>query len=262
MNQNSGSRSRHPSRLRQVSILLMVVAVIIIGSDIAYLLINLSSGNTSTSPPTQPGKSTLSPADLYTSVTSKTSFLNDALDGTHSANWGTYTNNQNGYAFRNGALHGFMAVIDPLANPQAPLTRLVECSLLNETFSNFAFQVHITILQGDQTFVGLFFRADQQVTRTYRFYADFYGDYNFTTEQDAEPVGTNLSVFQPGLQTQKSLTITVIAQNTSFYLYLNKNYLREVTDSSYNAGEIGFFVTRSNAAATDVAFSQAEVWKL
>jgi len=108
----------------------------------------------------------------------------------------------------------------------------------------------------------MFFRADQQMKRMYRFYVDFYGNYNFTTEQGGEPVGTNSSVFMPDLQAQKSFMLTVIAQDTSFYLYINRKYVDKVIDTSYSVGEFGFFVTRGDGAATDVAFSQAEVWKL
>lgn len=254
LGQNAGKRKFPPSR-RQISILLMLVVALLIAADMVYVFINPLPGKTS-GPPVSPSRlaTPVDPMHLYTSVTGKKPFLNDTLDGKQLTGWATYTNAQSGYSFKNGALHGFMVAGDVPA--------LIQCAMRTETFSNFAFQVHMTVFQGNQSFMGLFFRADPQVTRTYRFYVDFYGDYNFTTEQNDEPVGTNLSIFQPGLQTQKSLTLTVIVLNTSFYLYLNQSYVREVTDTSYKSGAIGVFVTRGNADATDVAFSQAEVWKL
>ena len=262
MSQSSG---RRPSRLRQVGIGLIVLVVILVVGDGVYLFLRLSSGNAKPVVPTYasatPQTPTPSADDLYRTATSKAPFLNDPLDGKQPADWGTFTSNQNGYAFRNGALHGFMAEVNP-ADLQAPAIALVECPLHNATFTDFAFQVQIAIVQGDQTFVGMFFRADQGVKHTYRFYIDFYGNYNFTTENNAEPVGTDLSIFQSGIQTQKTFTLTVIAEKTSFYLYLDRKYLRQVTDATYSSGGIGLFVTRGDAANEDVAFSQAEVWKL
>jgi hypothetical protein len=256
------------SRLRWVGIgLIVLLAILVLGNGL-YLLINQPSGkaSSSSSTPATPTLTTptVSPDDLYKTVTSKTPSLSDSLDGKHPTNWETSVSNQNGYAFSNGALHGFLAEITQadLENSQVPLTALVECPLRNSTFTNFAFQVQMRILQGDQTFVGLFFRADPDVKHTYRFYVDFYGDYNFATEENADPVGTNLAVFQPGLVTQKTLTLTVIAQNTSFYLYLNKRFLRMVVDTTYSSGGIGLFLSRGDNAKEDVAFSQAEVWKL
>lgn len=251
----NGARSL---RLKRVSFALIVLAIIVIVGDIAYVLANQFAGDTpgisaAGGAPLQSEIGALSPDELYTLVTDRAPFLNDPLSGSRAANWDIGTAQQGGYVFRDGALHGFM-----IGTTRA----LVECALLGETFNNFAFQVHIAILQGDQAFVGLFFRSDQQIAHTYRFYVDFYGDYNFTTEQNANPVGTNLSIFQPALPGQKSLMLTVIAMNTFFYLYLNKHFLRKVTDASYSAGGIGFFVTRGDGASTDVAFSQAEVWKL
>ena len=246
-----------------MGIFLLFLAVILVGGAVAYYLINPSSGTASTTQSNQsvtPAAS-IDAATLYTTVTGKTPFLNDPLDGEQSADWGTDTRAQNGYAFRNNALHGFMAAVDPL-DLKSPLTALVECPLRNTTFDNFALQVHIAILQDNQTFEGLFFRADPQMKRMYRFYIDFYGNYNFTTEQDGEPVGTNLSVAMPGLQALTSFTLTVIAQDTSFYLYINQKYVDRVVDTAYSVGDIGFFVTRGDGTATDVAFSQAEVWKL
>jgi len=249
---------------RLIGIVLILLAVVLVSGAVAYYLISSPSSTAPTVQSTQPAKTAtaLSPTDLYTTVTGKAPFINDPLDGKQSANWGTYTRNQNGYAFRENALHGFMAAVDPLENTNAPLTALVECPFRNATFGNFALQVHVAILQDDQTFEGMFFRADQQMKRMYRFYVDFYGNYNFTTEQGGEPVGTNSSVFMPDLQAQKSFMLTVIAQDTSFYLYINRKYVDKVIDTSYSVGEFGFFVTRGDGAATDVAFSQAEVWKL
>lgn len=254
VHQTAGKRQKiSPARLKQISVALMLLAALIVVLDGVYVFLNLSVA------PATPvlqlrATPTLSPSSLYASVTGQRPILDDTLDGKQPAAWGIYQDAQSAYTFKNGALHAIMtAGIFPA---------LIECPLHTATFKNFAVQVQITILQGSQSFVGLFFRADSQVTRTYRFYIDFYGDTVFATEQRGEPVGTNLAVFQPGLQTQKSLTLTVIARDTFFFLYLDQQYLRTVTDASYISGELGFFVSRGDGQATDVAFSQAKVWTL
>jgi hypothetical protein len=254
VHQTTGTRKKIPAaRLRQISVALMLLAVLIVVLDGVYIFTALSAAPAvSVSQPH--ATPTLSPLPLYTSVTGKKPTLDDALDGKQPTAWGVYQNAQSAYIFKNQALHATMtAGIFPA---------LIECPLRTAIFRNFAVQVQITILQGSQSFVGLFFRADPQVGRTYRFYTDFYGDAVFATEQRGEPVGTNLAVFQAGLQTQKSLMLTVIARDSSFVLYLDQRYLRTVTDASYLSGELGFFVSRGDGEATDVAFRQAKVWTL
>ncbi|HEY1348969.1 MAG TPA: hypothetical protein VGF67_05020 [Ktedonobacteraceae bacterium] len=249
----SGIRTKiSPTRLRRISVALMCLGVLLIICDAAYLVLTLSTAPTAARPPR--AIPTVSPSSLYTSVTGRKPLLDDILDGKHPGSWGLYRQAQSAYRFQGSALHATMTA--------GTFPALIECPLRNETFSNLAIQVRFTILAGSQSFVGLFFRADQQQTHMYRFYIDFYGDYAFSTEQRGEPVGTNLAIFQAGLQAHKTLTLTVIALKTSFFLYLDQNYLRTVSDASYSAGEIGLFVSRGNGEATDIAFRQAKVWNL
>lgn len=237
------------SSTRRLAVFLVILAVVLASGAIAYYAFTTLSGNDMPSP-----------SELYASVTGSPPLLKDALSGSYTGNWETYSKGKASCTLKNGALHTFMDAENPLTDNF--IDTLVACSLRNTTFSNFALQVHMNVLQGDETWAGIFFRSDAQIAHTYRFYLDFYGNYNFVTENHNEPVGTNLAVFMPGIKENRSHTLTVIAQGTAIYLYIDGKSVNTITDPSYLSGEIGFFTTRNDLATTDVAFSNVEIWKL
>ena len=64
----------------------------------------------------------------------------------------------------------------------------------------------------------------------------------------------------PKVNATNLLTVVVLAQ--TIYLYVNKVYLAQATDTTYNSGEIGVFVQSTSQSFTEVAFKNAQVWKL
>jgi hypothetical protein len=122
----------------------------------------------------------------------------------------------------------------------------------------------MVVKQGSETFAGLAFRASSLKTELYRFYLDFYPYYNFTTENNGDLIGPSLSQRSPFLTniSGRFYLLTVIAQGSNFYLYINDKYLTHITESTYPSGSIGLFASRNNLAETVVSFQHAKVWML
>jgi hypothetical protein len=166
--------------------------------------------------------------------------------------WDTYnTTDGGGCLFRGGALHasvfskGFY----------------VPCFAHATNFSNFAYQVQVTIHEGDEG--GIAFRANDANSQFYFFRIGRDGFYSLYVSKDEKH---NLSIaYDSSTAISTALNqpnlLTVIAQGNTFYLYINKQYVGNVSDNSYSSGEIGVFAGDNNNP-TDVSFSNAQVWSL
>ncbi len=55
--------------------------------------------------------------------------------------------------------------------------------------------------------------------------------------------------------------ITVIAQGSNLYMYVNQQFVATISDSTYTSGQIGVY-TDSDASGAEVLFRNAQVWKL
>jgi|SRR5579859_1304881 len=73
-------------------------------------------------------------------------------------------------------------------------------------------------------------------------------------------MGADSSAINTGLN-QLNL-LTVIARGSTFYLYVNKQYLTSVDDSASSIGAIGVFGENVSGGQVDMAFSEIQVWKL
>jgi hypothetical protein len=190
---------------------------------------------------------------IYNQATSGTPALNDPLTGNTASNWSVYSNNGSTCAFTGGALHAS-------ATAQAGGAL---CPALASNFSNFAYQVKLTILKGD--LAGLLFRFDTANNKAYFFVISPDSSYElFLLHSNSPDNGKILSsgrssVIVPGLN--QSNLLTVIVRGSSIYLYINKQYVVNLSDSTSSSGKIGVFGA-SNGTDSDVAFNDAEVWNL
>jgi hypothetical protein len=196
--------------------------------------------------------------NILTQATSGTPVLNDSLTGQTGSSWDELSSSQstvNGScAFTNGAYHSKMPTkgyFQPCyARGPAP-------------FSNFAYQVTMTIVQGDEG--GLLFRADPTNSKFYLLRITTNGAYDLflyvdSNGKDAKDLlsGT-ASSFKTGLNAQN--TIAIVAKGGSLYFYINGQYLDGASNSTFTSGLIGVF-GESNTNSTDVAFSNAKVWQI
>jgi hypothetical protein len=189
--------------------------------------------------------------NIYTQSTRGMPIFNDPL--TYNANNWTVAaaNGGGGCSFTGGVYHSAVQ----------QKGYYLPCIAQNTSFSNFAFQVTLTILKGDEG--GIIFRADNVNSKGYLFSIKNDGSFTiFLTSDNSH--STNLDFGpSPAIHTglNKSNMLTVVARGSQLYLYINRQYVTSVTDHTYTSGQIGVF-SADDSAPTDVAFTNAQVWRL
>lgn len=194
---------------------------------------------------------------ILTQATSGTPTLNDPLSGPSTYNWDQLASSNptsNGScAYTAGGYHSSM----PRKGFFQP------CFARGPSFSNFAFQVQMTITQGDEG--GIIFRANPLNSQFYLFRISQSGSYDLFVYLDNQGghaknlLSNSSSIIKTG-QNQTN-TITVVARGSNIYFFINSQYLDRVSNNTFASGKIGVF-GESNTNSTDVAFSNAEVWQL
>ncbi|MBV9231730.1 MAG: serine/threonine protein kinase [Chloroflexi bacterium] len=192
----------------------------------------------------------LTPQEIYLHVTGAQPIINDPLHQQTGSKWDDGHFAGGSCTFSGGAYH---VVSDAGQQGWGCLSR-------SSNLRNFAFQVQMTIVKGD--YGGIFFRVGRSGIPSYTFLLDDTdGSYRFSVV-DTSPslllaVG-NLPVIKTVLN--RPCLMTVIAVGSRFYLYLNKQYITDVTDSSntLTSGQIGLMA----GSKTEAVFRNVEVWKL
>ncbi len=191
---------------------------------------------------------------IYTQATSGNPTLNDPLSGQNGNNWDEGTTSGEGSCkFSGNAYHA--------ASQQSDY--FYACFAATPTFSNFAYQVQMTIIQGD--YGGIIFRADGANSKYYYFRIGKDGAYDLTASHDNTfshdqllKSGTAPSIIKTGLN-QANL-VAVAANGSNLYLFVNQKFLAQVSDNTYKSGQIGVFGGDFASKSADVAFTNAQVW--
>ena len=194
--------------------------------------------------------------DIYIQATSSNPTLNDALSSQNGNNWDVISNSGEGScSFKDNAYH---------ATAQQP-DYLYACFAATPNFSNFAYQVQMTILQGD--YGGIIFRANGANSKYYYFRVGKGGAYDLSVSHDTTSTHDQLlksgiapSVIKTGLN-QPNL-VAVLANGSNLYLYVNQKFLAQVHDNTYQSGQIGVFGGDFMSKSADVVFANAKVWKV
>ena len=174
-------------------------------------------------------------------------------DNSKGYDWDTGTTSNGTCSFSGGAYH-----ISP-----AKTNFFYLCSSNVSNFSNFAFEAQMTIVQGDcggvifrgDTTNGKFYFFDVCQNGSYRLY--MYPDFSGTTSK--ELAGGSSPAIKTGLN--QSQLIAVVAQGSTITVYMNKQKVASVTDTTFSQGQVGFVADAGNDT-TEVVFSNARVWKL
>jgi DnaJ C terminal domain len=193
---------------------------------------------------------------IYTQVTSGNPALNDPLSGQDGNNWDVGSaNGQGSCKFSGNAYH---------AGAQQS-NYFYACFAETPTFSNLAYQVQMTIIQGD--YGGIIFHADSTNSKYYYYRIGKDGAYDLTVSTDTSfahdrllKSGNASSIIKTGLN-QPNL-VAVVAKGSDLYLFVNQQYLDKVSDSTYKSGQIGIFGGNFTSTSADVAFTNAKVWTL
>ncbi len=194
---------------------------------------------------------------ILSQATSGNPSLNDSLSAPSNNNWdqlaASNSTASGSCAYTGGAYHSTM----PTKGFFQP------CYAQAPTFTNFAYQIDMTITQGDEG--GILFRADPTNSKFYLFRISQSGAYDLFLYIDNQGthaknlLSNSTTLFKQGLN--QTNTITVVARGGSLYFFINGQYLDSVNNTMFASGKIGVF-GESNTNSTDVAFSNARVWQL
>ncbi|HZR40164.1 MAG TPA: hypothetical protein VFB12_08620, partial [Ktedonobacteraceae bacterium] len=237
--------------------LLLLVLVLVVGAIIAVQGAGQQPQTVAQTKPTPTATpvpiTTTDPQTLYTQATSRKPIMTDALKAQDDNNWGVVSTAGN-CAFKSGALH---------VSGSAGAKAVVCTARTGPNFSNFAYQVQATALSGDT--VGVVFRADSMGRRLYLFSITTEGVYLLSAYDQASfqahvLAGGTSAAINKGQN--KANQITVIARGKTIYLYINKQYITKIDDTTSNTGVIGTLVGDTQGAASEAAFTDAQVWSV
>ncbi len=193
----------------------------------------------------------LTPDDIYNKATSGIPVINDPLDSKQGSSWLQLEASGNGCLFYGGAYHIKLT------------TNLLsgDCFAFDSMFSNLAFQVQLTFFQGDAG--GIIFRYNSNGNPScYLFEITRLGEYTLYSVKGNDSTmlaGGYSNVINTGLYMHNVLT--VVAEGSHMYLYVNKLSITSVSNSNYSSGQVALF-GGSIAGSTDIAFNNAQVWAL
>jgi hypothetical protein len=168
--------------------------------------------------------------------------------------WGSYTNSTGGSCKFNKEVY---------LSQQQFYQYINRCITFGTKFSKFAFEVQLTITQGDCG--GMSFRDDSDGQHFYYFRIcqnGMYGLFKYAGK-DSSPLillnSRSLAIYT-GLGKQNK--VAVVASGSTMIFYINERRVDQVQDSSYTLGYLGLAADPSYNNLTDVVYSNARVWKL
>jgi hypothetical protein len=194
--------------------------------------------------------------DTYIQATRGNPTLNETLSSQNGNNWDVLSNSGEGScSFKDNAYH---------VTAQQP-DYFYACFAATPSFSNFAYQVQMTILQGD--YGGIMFRANAANSKYYYFRVGKDGAYDLSVSHDTTSTQDKLltsgiapTIITTGLN-QPNL-VAVLANGSNIFLYVNQKFLAQVHDTTYQSGQIGVFGGNFTSKLADIAFVNARVWRI
>ncbi len=191
---------------------------------------------------------------IYTQATQGAPTLSSSLAAQDNNNWDVNdTTDGGGCGFNAGTYHSTLFS----KNFYFP------CFARVSNFSNFAFQVQMTINQGDEG--GLVFRSNSNTdaAQYYLFSITQMGGYRLVVSKDSTHSTSLAEDSSTAIKTGTGQlnTLAVVAKGSTLYLYINKQYVGSASDSTYSSGVLGVFASNASKT-TDVSFSNAQVWTL
>ena len=248
----SAPKRRGPS-LAVILILSVLVLLLVFGG--IFVGIRIGQSHSGAAPAQAVTTPTVSPApdsnQLYQQVTSQNPSFVDSLQNATLSPWSVYEKPTYGCEIKSDGLHVHIKDTDHFGY----------CTSGRGKFNNFAFQVEMKILSGAGG--GVTFRGDNLAGDLYYFHVYPDGRYLIHTEQNNK-LGPNLgagtvSSFSSGFG--QNNTLTVIAQGSLIYLYVNQKFLIKIQDSTYASGYLGVAASDSTAP-TEVVYTNAQIWIL
>ena len=187
---------------------------------------------------------TASPQYLFDHVTATTPAVNDVSGG-----WKPGQKAGIDCIFTNNAYHirGASGMILPA------------CMDEQNTYTNFVFQVQMTVIKGSGG--GIIFRDDTS-GNFYSFTVMDSSLYSLFAWNESETDGKPLAFGRTAVD-KTTNTLAVMAQGSKIAMFVNKHYIGSVDNTYSSTGTIGFAGGRTSMQDNiDVAFSHFQIWKL
>ena len=139
-----------------------------------------------------------------------------------------------------------------------------DCVASATNFSNFAFEVVMTITKGDCG--GVIFRADSANYKYYFLSICQDGTFSFSKYKANTPPYSDIllnsskstSYINKGLN--HANIVAVVANKSNLMLYVNQHQIGSVTDNAYSQGQIGLLADNYSSPTTGVSYTNAKVW--
>ncbi len=240
------------NRRRDLKALLLVglALLIAVGGSVGFFYFTRSNQQIPTS------STTTSPNQQIPYPPYGTLALDDPLsDNSQGHNWEESDPSLGSCTFTGGAYH-VNAMLNDSTN---------DC-LASPNFSDFAYQVQMTIVKGDGG--GIIFREDNARGNAYYFaigqQSGVWG-YKLWGFNNCNGNNCKVSELRSGSSTaittglNQSNLVAVVASGSTIDLYVNKQKIDSVSDNSYGSGQIGVAATYLKSP-TEVVFSNAKVW--
>jgi hypothetical protein len=266
-NQPNHLPTKRPSGLRTAVI--VIVALVVIFAAIAAIAIpihntQVSNANATATAQTNAHNAATAQANAYITATAQARTyatatavantypfssnlqLNDPLNNnTRSNGWEENAN----CTFTTGAYHD----IDSMLNTISP------CSALKSNFKDFTYQASMQFKKG--SLGGITFRGDAEQWHYYSYVVGNDGSFGLLlyTKPDTKP--QTLHEGNAQVNANQPIQLGVVARGSKIDLYLNKQQVATVNDSTYTSGHVGV-VAYNTGDNVDAAFSNAQVWTL
>lgn len=281
-NDNIAREQRRTNRLI-VLVSVVLVLVLVVGGTGIWLSTHgeFGSKNAATPPTTtaQNGATSTTVAPTATSAAATPTTATGGATPTSAAATPTPSGAQvsNPYA----ASMSMLALNDPLSGNQhgwdegdtcsfsggayhvtVPTGQSAICYAKSTNFTNFTYEVQMTLIKGGTGSAGIEFRGNNSSGASYRVELFSSGKFNFLACTDAKtctPIATDtLAQIAPG-QTKK---LAVVASGNTFSGYLDgQQIFSQRQDGTSGSGMIGVYAQGGTDGDADVAFSNARVWQ-
>jgi hypothetical protein len=190
----------------------------------------------------------MNPQQLYAWATSGTPVIDDPMDKQEETAWIEVISKGASCRIQDAAYH-----------IHVPTSSSFACVAPGSFFRDLAFQVRITIIQGEVG--GIYLRASKD-GNCYLSYISANGSYALSVVKNQQQSMLKAgSSAQLGTGQGSSHLLTVIARGSTLYLYLDKEFIDQVVDTSNMEGQVGL-IALSDQEPTDVAFQNVKIWEI
>jgi serine/threonine protein kinase len=250
------AQARSYKPLRQVLIPGFIVCLLVLASISIPLLSLIHTSQKAV--PTRVAQIKTATPDLTSTAIVGNQVYQQATSGTPSFNSSLASQDSNKWQVTRGAASScsFTKGVYQVSSQQNGT--LMSCLEQAKTFKDFAFQVDLTIASTNGDYGGIIVRATRNISYYFLIGIDESYKFNVTNKVDALTHGSSSAIYTSSNQWNQ---ITVIAQGAEFFLYINRHFLAEVSDSSSLQGVVGLSA-EDDFHPTQVKFRNARLWQL